>query len=67
LDGSFVRSFVRSLDGSSSGGTIGWFVGGVIGWKGLGATYVKLHDFFGGLAAVFPGTPLVVESDNYLF
>jgi hypothetical protein len=38
---------------------VGWLVGGVVGWKDLSLTYSKLHDFFGGLAMVFPGTPTV--------
>ena len=31
-------------------------------WKALSGQYKRLHEFFGGLATVFPGTPSV-ESD----
>jgi hypothetical protein len=42
------------------------FVGGVVGRKGIGVTYGKLHDFFRGLAAVFPGTQLVESDFSFL-
>jgi hypothetical protein len=37
-----------------------------IAWKYRGATYSKLHEFFGALFTSFSGTPSV-ESDFYFF
>jgi hypothetical protein len=37
-----------------------------LAWKSLGATYSKLHEFFGGLATVFPGAPSAELHFSYL-
>jgi hypothetical protein len=35
-------------------------------WKDRGGTYSKLHELFGGLVTVFPGTPSVESDFSYL-
>jgi FAD/FMN-containing dehydrogenase len=53
-------------DSSLGVGVVGWKGMGVVGWKGIGVKYGKLHDFFGGLAAVFPGAQLVESDFSFL-